>query len=702
LGRSDDVSGTPFDELGEYMAIPRVAGLRIAPDGTWLAAAVQTLSPDRKKYLTSIWRIDAHGGAARRLTRSATGEASARFLPDGSLLFTSTRPDPGRAGSGGKESGDGADVASLWLLPAGGGEARVVAAMPGGVAAAEVASEAGTVVLLSSLLQGAGNGNSPADDEKLRKARKDAGVSAILHESAPVRYWDHDLGPSQLRLFALDQARLADSGVQAWPDESGEHKNDYAGLRDLTPGPGRALDEQSYELTPDGTAVLTGWWDWNPAGDSRAELVLIDVVSGKRRTLAAEPGTIFGEPKVSPDGRFAAVLRDVMPTPAEPANSTMVLVDLEAETYRDLLPGLDRRPGEAAWAPDGTAVYFAADDNGRRPVFKVDVATGEVTKITTDDAAYLSLNPSPDGRHLFALRAAIDSPPAPVRIDLSAPATKTALDCPGTNLELPGRLEEVHATADDGHPIRSWLVLPHEASEENPAPLLLWVHGGPEASWNAWAWRWNPWLMVAKGYAVLLPDPALSTGYGQDFIRRGYQNWGARPYADIIAATDASEKRPDIDQTRTAMMGGSYGGYMANWMAGHTDRFKAIVSHASLWMLDQMFGTTDMPVWWRGQFGDPLANPDMYLRNSPHLHVANIRTPMLVIHGDKDYRVPIGEGLRLWNDLTSHGVEAKFLYFPDQGHWVLTPGDATVWYQTVFAFLAHHVHGQPWQRPELL
>jgi dipeptidyl aminopeptidase/acylaminoacyl peptidase len=221
-------------------------------------------------------------------------------------------------------------------------------------------------------------------------------------------------------------------------------------------------------------------------------------------------------------------------------------------------------------------------------------------------------------------------------------------------------------------------------------------------SWNSWSWRWNPWLMAAKGYAVLLPDPALSTGYGHGFVQRGYHEWGDRPFRDIMAATDAAVAREDIDHARTGMMGGSYGGYMANWIAGHTDRFEAIVSHASLWVLDQMFGTTDMPMFWRPQFGDPANNPEMYERNSPHRHLDKITTPMLVIHGAKDYRVPIGEALRLWWDLNRTGAEAKFLYFPDENHWVLTPGNAKIWYETVYAFLAQHVLGEPWQRPDLL
>jgi dipeptidyl aminopeptidase/acylaminoacyl peptidase len=708
-GEDGGRAATAFGDLADFVAIPRVAALRLAPDGSWLAAAVQTLSADGKKYLTSIWRIDTEGGPPRRLTRSAEGEASPRFLPDGSLLFTSRRPDTG-AGPG-KPDGAPAEGAKLWLLPPGGGEARVVATLPGGVAAVEVAAASGTVVLSSPVLpdaghEGGGDGgaaNSAADDARLRKERGDAGVSAILHESEPIRFWDHDLGPDQIRLFCLDQDLLRDGDEH----EAGE----YAGLRDLTPEPGRALDEQSFALAPDGASVVTGWWQWHPAGQSYSELVLIDVASGKRRVLLSDPEYNFDRPVVSPDGRHLVCQRETQITAERPVDITLVALDVNGldvngpdAVGRDLLPGLDRWPEEPVWAPDSRVLYFAADDAGRRPVFRLEVETGGLTRVTGRDGAYTDLHPSPDGRYLYALRTTVDAPPAPVRIDLTAGAEAgpVTLDCPGVPLTLPGHLAEVEASADDGQPIRAWLVLPEGASAARPAPLLLWVHGGPMSSWNAWSWRWNPWLMAARGYAVLLPDPALSTGYGQQFIARGHRDWGERPYADIMAVTEAVLSRPDIDADRAGMMGGSYGGYMANWMAGHTDRFKAIVSHASLWALDQMFGTTDHPMFWRPQFGDPLTEPAMYEANSPNRHIAGIRTPMLVIHGDKDYRVPVSEGLRLWWDLSRHGLEAKFLYFPDENHWVLTPGNARIWYETVFAFLAQHVLGQEWVRPALL
>ena len=676
----------PFADLGEYVAIPRVSSLRLAPDGAWLAAEVQSLGADRKKYVTSIWRIDPGGAAPVRLTRSEQGESGPGFLPDGSLLFASRRPDEtGQAKPGEPDRGPG-----LWLLPPGGGEARQVAAPPGGVAGLAVARNAQAYLLAASVFAGTTNFEQ---DAARRKARSDADVRAILHEAGPLRHWDHDLGPAQVRLYTGRAAGMPDG-----PDEE---------LTDLTPDPGRALDDASFALTPDGTAAVASWRVTDAPDSPRSEVVVLAAGSA-RRVLLAAPGHDFGSPLVSPDGRQVLAIRSEHDSYDRPGDVTLVLTDLAGDgagagQARDLLAGFDRRPESAAWAPDSAAVYFTADDRGRRPIYRVDIAGGEPVQVTTDDAAYDQVCPAPDGTALYALRASISEPPTPVRIDLTAPgAAPVRLPSPTGALAVPGRVEEVTAAAPDGTQIRGWLVLPAVASFSAPAPLLLWVHGGPVSSWNSWSWRWNPWLMVARGYAVLLPDPALSTGYGQDFIARGHGTWGEAPYTDVLAATDAVAARPDIDAGRIAMMGGSFGGYMANWIAGHTDRFAAIVSHAGLWALDQMFATTDLPPFWRRTFADPLARPERYLANSPHLYADAISTPLLLIHGDRDYRVPIGEALRMHADLAARGKDVKFLYFPDENHWILRPGDAGLWYETVLAFLAVHLLGEKWVRPDLV
>jgi dipeptidyl aminopeptidase/acylaminoacyl peptidase len=724
MGGSTEATGvTPFHDLHDYMALPRLTGLRLAPDGSWLAASVSALSADGRTFKPSIWRIPAGPGQARpatRLTRSADGEDNPAFLPDGSLLFLSARPappdgpagpgrpagaGPGQPGTGqpSPANGDGpARKRALWLLPADGGEACQLTAPPGGISRLTTAAAAPLAAFTCPVLPGA---SGIADDAQRRKSRADAGVTAILHEAAPVRHWDHDLGPDQLRLLV----------TAAGPDSAG---SELAGAdldggtpRDLTSEPGRALDEHHFELTPDGRYAVTGWSVYDSCGERREEVAVIDTRTGTRRTLLAAPDADFSSPRISPDGQSVLAVRSGHDTVTEPGDLTLVLAPLDgSDGPADLLAVLDRWPAEAVWAADSGCIFFTADDQGRRPVFRAELGPAgrravAVTRLTTDDGAYTSLCPAPDGRYVYALRAAVGSPPAAVRLDASQPGEPEFLAGPAGPPLLPGRLTEIATTASDGAVLRAWLVLPAAASEDAPAPLLLWVHGGPLSSWNTWSWRWNPWLMAARGYAVLLPDPALSTGYGLDFIARGHADWGNRPFTDLMAITDAAVARPDIDETRTGMMGGSFGGYMANWIAGHTDRFRAIVSHASLWALDQMFGTTDSPALWRRLFGTPESHPERYSANSPHLHAAEITTPMLIIHGDRDYRVPIGEALRLWADLAgspSGQAGAKFLYFPDENHWVLTPGNATIWYETVFAFLAQHVLGQPWRRPALL
>ena len=243
---------------------------------------------------------------------------------------------------------------------------------------------------------------------------------------------------------------------------------------------------------------------------------------------------------------------------------------------------------------------------------------------------------------------------------------------------------------------------PPDASAANPVPLVVFAHGGPIGSWNGWSWRWNPHLLVERGYAVLLPDPAISIGYGQRMVERGWSRWGEAPYTDIMSALDAALTRPDVDASRTASMGGSYGGYMANWVAGHTDRFRAIVTHASLWDLRPFHGTTDTGADWEHEMGDPYTQPEFYDRQSPAAHIGSIKTPMLVIHGEQDFRVPVSEALTLWTDLRRHGVPGRFLYFPDENHWILKPNNARIWYETVLAFLDENVLGKEWVRPALL
>ncbi|ATI32551.1 S9 family peptidase [Rhodococcus sp. H-CA8f] len=668
-------AGTPFDELDDYIALARLSGLVLSPDGSLLICARAVLDDKSAEYVSSLWEIDPEGRRpARRLTWGSTSESGAAFAFDGDVLFTATRAVPGESDP----------QPALWRLPAAGGEAQLLISRPGGVSSVSAAKAAPTFVAQTSVMASA---ISLDQDDQVRSARKDKKVTAMLHTGYPVRHWDHDLGPDHPHLVVAE----TDS------KESVE-------LRDITPTAGAALRETSTTISDDGLFVVTTWTVGDASAARRSTLVRIDTVTGDRTTLVDEADADVYNPVLSPDGTKLAFIRETLTTPESAPRMTLQLYDFGSGAVTGVADGWDRWPTSLAWLPDGSGLVVTADDGGRGPIFTIDL-WGQPVRLTADDAAYTDVRVAPDGESIYALRASYEAPPHVVRVDLGS-GEITALRGPDALPELPGTLTEITARAEDGSTIRSWLALPTGAAPHAPVPLLLWVHGGPLGSWNTWSWRWNPWLLVAKGYAVLLPDPALSTGYGQDFVQRGWGQWGKAPFTDLMAITDAAVAQPEIDPKRTGAMGGSFGGYMANWIAGHTNRFDAIVTHASLWALDQFGPTTDAAWYWQREM-----SPEMAVENSPHLYVADITTPMLVIHGDKDYRVPIGEGLRLWYELLAESglpadddgkTDHRFLYFPDENHWVLKPQHTKIWYEVVTAFLSEHVLGEDVALPEIL
>ena len=677
------VSSGTFD-VERLLAMPRVAGVAVSRDGRRVVTTVSVVAPDGKRYRSSIWEIDADGDRPpRRLTRSDTGESLGGFLPDGALLFTTARPDPDAEP---RPDTEREAQPGLWLLPAGGGDAAPVATPAGGVEAVAVARDAGTVACFVPVFPGAGDWE---EDRRLGEDRRRKGVGARLYDTYPIRFWDRYLGPRRRHVAA---GTWAVSGAA-------ERRLD---LRDLTPDAGDALEECELAVTPDGATVVTTWRGvrWY------SRLVAIDVATGERRTLVEGDRLHVSAPACSPDGRRVAFLAERVGSPGRGLRVGLWVAPISGGTPTELLPDWPLWPGPPLWTEDSAALIVTADEAGARPVWRVeagDPGRGRLTRLAAG-AEFTDLAVAA-GR-VVAVRSTVSEPPHLVALEAAAAEqTPRVLPSPGHPVEQASRTEEVWIDAPDGRGrVQGWLTLPAGAADA-PAPLVLFIHGGPFASFSGWHWRWSPHVLAGHGYAVLSANPALSTGFGWENVDRAWERWGEGVQPDLEALVDAVSARPDVDGSKLAAAGGSFGGYMANWLAGHSERFRCLVAHASVWALDQFHGTTDVSTFLEEEFGDPDSDAAAWRANNPRAAleaIARSRTPTLVIHGELDARVPVSEALRLWTDLRRRDVPSRFLYVPDETHWVLKPQNVRIWYATVLAFLDEHLRGRPFVKPELL
>lgn len=662
-------SAAPFD-LDTLLALERVQSVTVSPNGR-IVAAVARSTEDESRLTSALWELGEHT-EPRRLTFSTKGESAPRFCADGSLLFSSARPDP--------QNSDGPEgVPAIWRLPER-GEASVVASAAGGLSVLDVATD-GTILAATSVLPGA----SLAEDAERREQRTTRKETGIWHTGMPIRYWDHEVGDVSPRLVLI---RPGDQPIDLTP------RADTLNLLNATAC-----------LTPDG-AVLTTWRTRAPRGETRTALVQICTETGRRTTLLKASGKhSWHAPTVSPDGTQLAVLRSTTATPSDTSYDFLEIHAMASLTGESDIPEPvvvdveDLTISEFRWTSDGS-LLIAGDLHSSGAVLVADPTTGGCRPIA-DEAVYSSLAPDWDGRSVTVLASDIATPPTVRRLNVRRRHAPTPIESPGAAPKLPGKLQWVE-TDLDGVAIGGWLCVPTSASTTRPAPVMLWIHGGPHASYNSWSWRWCPWLAVARGYAVLMPDPAMSTGYGHRGLNRGWPRLADVVWRECETLLDHVLHRRTLDRSRLALLGASFGGFMTNWLAGHTDRFRCIVTHAGLWALDQQHPTTDAAAGKVRVHGDPDEFDSWYRGYSPHHSRRAISTPMLITHGNCDYRVPVSEALRLWWDLVSGwagsaaSMPHRFLQFTDENHWVLRPSNSRIWNETVLAFCDQHVRdGDP-------
>ena len=645
----------------EMMRLERLADPQVSPDGKWIAYQSTQVDTAAWTRNADIWLVPAAGGAPRRFTEDPRSDTRPRWSPDGRrLAFVSTR-------DGGSQ---------VWLADVAGGAVRKVTSLPteaGGVLWLDDRTLLVTSDVYPECGPAAGGGTYDTACNRKRLEGATTGSSARVYDRLLYRHWTAWEDLRRTHLHVVDIA-------------SGE-------ARDLTPGdadvpPFTVGGPDDYDVSPDGKEVAFVRKEGEETLSTNGELYVVPVAGGEPTRVAGSPG-YDGEPRYSPDGTMLA-FRAQMRAGYEADRWRLLVYDRRSRAVRNLTEPFDRHVGDIAWSADSQTLYFTAEDEARVPIFSVPAAGGPVRKVA-GGVTFGDLRASPDGSSLVATAATLTHPAEIYRIATSEGTASAVTQTNDAVLE-PFQLaagESVHYTGAAGKTVQAWVVKPASFDPARRYPLLVLIHGGPQGEWGeSWSYRWNPQVFAAAGYVVFMPNPRGSVGWGQEFIDDVNGDWGGRAYEDVLRGTDFAEALPYVEKGRTAAAGASYGGYMVDWIAGHTDRYRVLVSHDGVFDLRSMYGATEelwFPEW---EFSGPYwFSREAYEKWSPSQFVSNFKTPTLVVHGEMDYRVPLEQGLGMFTALQRRGVPSRLLVFPDEGHWVLQPVNSVRWYQEVIGWI---------------
>jgi dipeptidyl aminopeptidase/acylaminoacyl peptidase len=469
--------------------------------------------------------------------------------------------------------------------------------------------------------------------------------------------------------------------------------------RDMTQGdfdspPYAAASGVDFAFSPDSTELA---YLRNPdkveATSTNSDIYVVSLNGGSAKNITQSNHGYDVGPIYSADGRFI-VYRSQATAGFEADRWRLMVYNRATGTSTEITRGFDQQVDEAVLSKDGN-VYFTAGERGKSPIFRVPLAGGAVQKVVPNVFAS-SLRVTADGKRLVFAGSSLASPAEiyAVNVDGSSLNPLTSINTQLMSQANLTKAEEIEWTGALGKKIHGFIVKPNNFDPSRKYPLLLLIHGGPQGAWSDnWGYRWNPQVFANAGYVVFTPNPRGSTGYGQQFVNEISGDWGGKAYVDIMnGVADVLRRSPFIDRNRIGAAGASYGGYMINWIEGHNNdprfRFKVLVCHDGVFNLTSMYGATEelwFPEW---EFkGTPWSNPAMYSRWSPHNFINNFNTPILIIHGELDFRVPFGDGLQLYTAVQRKGIDSKFLSFPDEGHWVLKPQNSNLWYHTVLDWI---------------
>ncbi|MFZ0862017.1 MAG: S9 family peptidase [Candidatus Sulfotelmatobacter sp.] len=713
----------------DMMKLKRVGEPEVSPDGKWVIFSVVDVDLEANTKRPHIWIVPTAGGEEREIIADQDADRP-RWAPDGKrFAFLST-----------KEGGSQVWIADFDAAAGSVGGVHKLTDVAT-EASGELWSPDGKNILFTSDVYPECDGapeTEAACNAKEAKEAEQSKIKAQIFTHLLYRHWNAYKEGKRTHIFVV--------GVPApttfRTDSAGKQYDNvgFAALasvpRDLTPGdydaPVFSLGGQDdYAFSPDGQEVCyASNHDKNPAASTNNDLWIVPVSGGpagsvQAKNITADNPASDSTPLYSPDGRYIAYRAQQRPG-YESDRFRPMLYDRKTGGKKNLTENWDRWVGSFSWA-NKYEIFLTAETEGESPIYYImpelcsegchpvkiadgfndDVAAGETgtatdrmnAESTSDRIVFsrMSLGAPTEiniGDHgscvvgLEKLRAMLRGEfkePLP-ECGFVRPRQLTHLNDSILSQITMSPLESFWFPGANGDKVQGFLVKPPNFDASKKYPVKFLIHGGPQGAWgDDWSYRWNPELFAANGYVVIMINFHGSTGYGQKFIDAINGDWGGAPYEDLMKGLDYAEQTyPFIDKNRECALGASYGGYMANWVLGHTDRFKCIVTHDGMFNAESAWGTTE-ELWFNDwEFkGTPYDNRASYEKWSPHQYAKNFKTPTLVIHGQRDYRLDVSEGFQLFTTLQMEGVPSKMLYFPDEGHWVLKPQNSRLWYQTV-------------------
>jgi dipeptidyl aminopeptidase/acylaminoacyl peptidase len=654
--------------FADLWKVKRVGAPSVSPNGHWAAVEVTTYDLEKDDSSSNIWLLSTDGETQRQLTNTSGKNSGPKWSPDGNwIAFVSKR--------------EGDEPAQIYVIGPEGGEARRVSRMPMAPAALKWSADSKTIYCIGWTWP-----DTPDDDSyrKKEQARKESKVKAFVIDDAQYRYWDKWIADGKRpMIFAV---RLAD----------GKHTNLLAGTgRHLPPYEPSAND---FDVSPDGKELCFVADSVKDIGtDTNLDLFTLSLEKKEEpKNVTPDNPASDTNPVYSPDGKYLAFLRQTIKFFYADRNRLMLL-DRNSGEKRELTASLDRSCANPRWTPDAQRLCFEAEDKGYVNVYFVGIHGSSPQSVPTGFSERATDFAKTDRLAVF-VRSSFNLPPT---VFSHRPSAKEPVQIEHFNDALVskwklGKVEEVVFKGADEEDVQMWVVYPPDFDAKKKWPLVQVVHGGPHNGITTdFSFRWNLQLWAAQGYVIGCVNFHGSSGFGQKFADSITGDYGTKPMIDVLKSTDWFEQQPWIDRARMAAAGGSYGGYMMAWLNGHTDRFKAMICHAGVYSYHSQMASDLVRARERALGAFPWNDLAKVDQQSAQRYAGNFKTPTLVIHGERDFRVPVTQGLEYFNTLKLKGVPARLLYFPDENHWVLKPQNSRLWHHEVFAWLDKYLGRGP-------